>query len=80
MEGWDGLSVGGPLMGNGVAVLTQVWALAVWHFRQSTWPSRGKQPLSSASMDSSFPQSWEEGRGGAQWREAIVQPPAPSLS
>ena len=41
-------------------VLTQVWALAVWHFRQSTWPSKGKQPLSSASMDSGFPQSWEK--------------------
>lgn len=62
MEEQGGLSVGGPLMENELPVkkgpvLTQVWALAVWHFRQSTWPSRGKQPLSSASMDRAFPQS-----------------------
>lgn len=37
----------------------------MWHLRQSTWPSRGKQPLSSASMDSGFPQSWEKHRGEA---------------
>lgn len=48
---------GGPQWRGWGAVPTQVWARAVWHLRQSTWPSRGKQPLSSASMDSAFPQS-----------------------
>lgn len=55
-------------------VLTQVWALAAWHFRHSTWPSRGKQPLSSASMDSAFPQSWE-GRGSTHWWERPLYTP-----
>lgn len=39
--GEGGLSMGGPLWGTDSQlrrrpVLTQVWALAVWHFRQST--------------------------------------------
>lgn len=59
-------------------VPTQVWALAVWHFRQSTWPSRGKQPLSSASMDSGFPQSWEEGRR-VRRREGRCAPRPPHI-
>lgn len=61
VEEQGGLSVGGPLMENELPVKkgrsSQVWVLAVWHLRQSTWPSRGKQPLSSASMDRAFPQS-----------------------
>lgn len=56
--------------------LTQVWARAVWHFRQSTWPSRGKQPLSSASMDSAFPQSWVGAeRAGGKGPSASPTPP-----
>lgn len=43
--------------GGGAAVLTQEFVLTPKHFRQSTWPSSGKQPLSSASTDNGFPQS-----------------------